>query len=149
MTYLAPLLSLLRSIKMELSFVFFQSISQLCYRFLTFAFIVLQEEVKRSELWKLTCWECKVIRSEPLNEKQKKENKNKQEKRTDCTGVLLLLLNKWSYYLEMPSIRIPKTCQKCKTTACSPYLLLKIVLWLNPQGTTKAKQWTLHNEKLK
>jgi hypothetical protein len=103
--------------------VFFQSLDPL-----TSAFTVLEDEVKRSEMWKLTCQECKVNAIRAGKRKQKKKKKSNNEERTDYTGVLLLTSKIWNCYLKMSSTRTIKTCQKCKTSAGFPYLLLKIAL---------------------
>lgn len=64
-------------------------VSQPPYVSLTSAFTVLEEEVKRSEMWKLTCQECKINTISAGIRKQNKTKSN-NEKRTDLTKALFL-----------------------------------------------------------
>lgn len=50
---------------------------------LTSAFTVLGEEVRRSEVWKLTCRECKVniIRAGKRKQSKRKQNESNNEKK--------------------------------------------------------------------
>lgn len=86
---------------------------------------------------------------EQIGADERKQEKSDSETRTYCTGLLFLPQKVWDSYLEMSSTRAIKTCQKCKISARSPYPLLEIVLWLNPQETAEARQWASHNEILK
>lgn len=62
----------------KLACVYFQSVSQPHRVPLTSAFTVLEEEVKRSEMWKLTCQECKV---NTISAGIRRQNKVKQREK--------------------------------------------------------------------
>jgi hypothetical protein len=59
---------------------------------------------------------------------ERRQKESKHQRRTYCIGPLFMPKKIWNSYLEMSSTRAIKTCQKCKISAGSPYLLLKIVL---------------------
>lgn len=121
----------------KLACAYFQLVSRHCCGSLTSAFIVLEEEVKSSEMWKLTCQECKVNTIRAGKRKQKKKSNN--EKRIDHTGVLLLPSKIWSYYLEMSSTRAVKTCQKCKNISLLVILALKNCSLIESTGNSRGK----------
>lgn len=57
--------------KKKLAYAYFPSVSQPCYVSVISALTVFEEEVKRSEMWKLTCQECKVNTIRAGKRKQK------------------------------------------------------------------------------
>lgn len=85
---------------------------------LTSAFTVLEEEVKRSEMWKLTCQECK-INTISAGKRKKKKKKGKQWEKKRPYWVFFAAFENLELF-EMSSTRAIKTCQKCKTPALSP-----------------------------
>lgn len=90
-------------------------------------------------MWKLTCQECKENTGRTGKRKKKNQTMRKNRPYWGSVGA--------SKHLELwfgnVFNRAIKICQKHKASTLSSYLFLKIVLWLNPQGTAEARQWAL------
>lgn len=112
---------------------------------LTSVFTVLEEEVKRAEMWKLTCQEHgRTDRSW-----WEKAGKVRQRDKNLLHWAFVSASESLGFLFGNVFNQGNKNMSEMQNISRSPYPLLEIVLWLNPQETAEARQWASHNEILK